>query len=95
MENKLSVKNTLDQIPKAVPDARKIIGLVKENGRVTGYQLSDHSIVEKQLAVNMAKQGQIVGVGIAHRGDTEYLKTVPDNSKNNNLGNLPSVSPRS
>ena len=95
MENKLSVKNTLDQIPKASPDARKIIGLVKENGRVTGYQLSDHSIVKKQQAVNMAKQGQIAGVGIAHRGDTEYLKTIPDDSENNNLGNLPSVSPQS
>ena len=95
MENKLSVKNTLDQILKAGPDARKIIGLVKENGRVTGYQLSDHSIVKKQQAVNMAKQGQIGGVGIAHRGDTEYLKTIPDDSENNNLGNLPSVSPQS
>lgn len=95
MENKFSVKNTLDQIPKAGPDARKIIGLVKENGRVTGYQLSDHSIVKKQQAVNMAKQGQIAGVGIAHRGDTEYLKTIPDDSENNNLGNLPSVSPQS
>lgn len=25
----------------------------------------------------MAKQGQIAGVGIAHRGDTEYLKSIP------------------
>lgn len=41
----------------------------------------------------MAKQGQIAGVGIAHRGDTEYLKSIPDGSENNNLGNLPSVSP--
>ncbi|HIT34757.1 MAG TPA: DUF3892 domain-containing protein, partial [Candidatus Faecousia intestinigallinarum] len=43
-------------------------------------------------AVNMAKQGQIAGVGIAHRGDTEYLKSIPDGKENNNLGNLPSVS---
>ena len=41
----------------------------------------------------MAKQGRIAGVGIAHRGDTEYLKSIPDGSENNNLGNLPSVSP--
>ena len=85
----------MDQIPKAGPHARKIIGLVKENGKVTGYQLSDHSIVEKQQTVNMAKLGQIAGVGIAHRGDTEYLKTIPDDSENNNLGNLPSVSQQS
>lgn len=87
------VKNTLDQIPLANKNARRIVGLVKESGRITGYQLSDNSIVEKQQAVDMAKQGQIAGVGIAHRGDTEYLKSIPDGSENNNLGNLPSVSP--
>ena len=41
----------------------------------------------------MAKHDQIAGVGIAHRGDTEYLKAIPDGSENNNLGNLTSVSP--
>ena len=87
------VMNTLDQIPYLDTDAKHIVGLVKEGGRITGYQLSDNSIVEKQQAVDMAKQGQIAGVGIAHRGDTEYLKSIPDGSEKNNLGNLPSVSP--
>jgi len=93
MEEYNLVKNTLDEIPKAKTDAKRIVGLVKKGGRIAGYQLSDNSIVEKQQAVNMAKQGQIAGVGIAHRGDTEYLKSIPDGSENNNLGNLPSVSP--
>ena len=93
MEEKNLIKNTLDQIPQANSNAKQIVGLVKENGRITGYQLSDNSIVEKQQAVNMAKQRQIADVGIAHRGDTEYLKSIPDGSENNNLGNLPSVSP--
>lgn len=84
----------LDQIPQPASNAKHIIGLVKKGGRITGYQLSDNSIVEKQQAVSMAKQGQIAGVGIAHRGDTEYLKAIPDGSENNNLGSLPSVSPR-
>ena len=88
-------KQTLDQIPQTRSDAKKIVGLVKEGGRITGYQLSDNRIVEKQQAVDMAKQGQIAGVGIAHRGDTEYLKSIPDGSENNNLSNLPSVSPES
>lgn len=88
------VKNTLDQIPLAKDNAKRIIGLVKEGGRITGYQLSDQSIVSKQDAVNMAKQGQIAAVGIAHRGDTEYLKSIPNGSENDNLGNLPSVSPK-
>ncbi len=95
MNGKELVKQTLDQIPQANANAKHIVGLVKEGGRITGYQLSDNTVVEKQQAVNMAKQGQIVGVGIAHRGDTEYLKSIPDDNENNNLGNLPSVSPQS
>ncbi len=95
MEDHNLVKKTMDQIPRANASAKRIIGLVKEGGIITGYQLSDSSIVEKQQAVNMAKQGQIAGVGIAHRGDTEYLKSIPDGSENNNLSNLPSVSPES
>ena len=92
MEEYNLAKNTLDQIPHADTTAKRIVGLVKEGGRITGYQLSDNSIVEKQQAVDMAKQGQIAGVGIAHRKDTEYLKSIPDGSENNNLGNLPAVS---
>lgn len=87
------VKNTLDQISQAGPNAKRIVGLVKEGGRITGYKLSDESFVSKPEAVSMAKQGQIVGVGIAHRGDTEYLKSIPNGDENDNLGNLPSVSP--
>ena len=94
MDKQALVKQTLDQIPLANADAKKIVGLVKESGRITGYQLSDNSFVEKQQAVDMAKEGKIAGVGIAHRGDTEYLKSIPDGAENNNLGNLPSVSPQ-
>ena len=95
MDKQELVKQTLDKIPQANADAKKIVGLVKEGGRITGYQLSDNSFVEKQQAVAMAKQGQIAGVGIAHRGDTEYLKSIPDGTENNNVGDLPSVSPKS
>ena len=93
MDGKELAKQTLDQIPQAKNNAKRIVGLVKEGGRITGYQLSDNTILAKQQAVDMAKQGRIAGVGIAHRGDTEYLKSIPDDSENNNLGNLPAVSP--
>ena len=93
MEQYNLVKNTLDQIPQANANAKRIVGLVKESGRITGYQLSDKSFVSKSEAVSLAKQGQIAGVGIAHRGDTEYLKSIPNGNENDNLGNLPSVSP--
>lgn len=95
MDGNMLVKNTLDEIPTPNPDAKRIVGLVKKSGRVTGYKLSDETFVAKPEAVAMAKQGQIAGVGIAHRGDNEYLKAIPDGSENNNLGNLPSFSPQS
>ena len=86
-----NIKNTLDDIPTPDENAKKITGLVKENGEITGYQLSDNSIVSKQTAVNMARNGRIKGVGIAHNGDTEYLKAIPNDKENDNLGNLPTV----
>ena len=92
MDGQELAKQTLDQIPQANANAKRIIGLVKEGGRITGYKLSDETFVSKPEAVSMAKQGQIAGVGIAHRGDTEYLKSIPDGNENNNLSNLPSVS---
>ena len=93
MDNQNNVKNTLDQIPTPNKNAKKVVGLVKESGKTTGYKLSDDTVVSKQDGVNMAKQGKISGVGIAHRGDTEYLKSVPNGSENDNLSNLPSISP--
>lgn len=84
--------SALDDIPKAKSDAKDIIGLVKNSGRITGYQLSDGNTVSKERGVEMAKKGEIKGVGIAHRNDSEYLKSLPDRDEGNNLGNLPSVS---
>ena len=95
MDRRELVKQTLDQIPQANTNAKRIVGLVKKGGRITGYKLSDETFVSKPVAVSMAKQGQIAGVGIAHRGDTEYLKAIPNGNENDNLGNLPSVSPSS
>lgn len=85
-------RNTLDEIPRTKGDAKEIVGLVKSGGRITGYQLSDGSTVSKEEGVALAKDGEIRNVGIAHRKDTEYLKSLPDGTEDNNLGNLPSVS---
>lgn len=84
--------NTLDEIPSPRQDAKRIVALVKQSGKVTGYKLSDNSVVSKEDGINLAKQGMIAGVGIAHRKSTEYLKTLPDSSDNNNLSNLPTAS---
>ena len=92
MDGQELVKQTFDQIPQAKSNAKRIVGLVKESGKITGYQLSDGSTVSKEEGVSMAKAGDIQGVGIAHRKDSEYLKSLPDGTEDNNLGNLPSVS---
>lgn len=90
-ENSALAKNTLDQIPTPQPGAPTITAIIKDSGKVVGYQLSDQSTVEKNQAIQLARQGGIAGVGIAHRGGTEYLKSIPDGDNQNNLSSLPSV----
>ena len=89
-ENSLPMK-ALDEIPTPRHDAQNITALVKNDGRVTGYQLSNGVIIDKPGAVKLAKEGGIAGVGIAHRNGNEYLKSLPDETENNNLSNLPSI----
>ena len=48
-------------------------------------------MVSKSEGVAMAKAGDIQGVGVAHRRDTEYLKALPDGKETNNLSSLPTV----
>lgn len=83
--------SALDDIPKPSSDAKDIVALVKHSGRVSGYQLSDGQILSKEEGVELAKQGGINGVGIAHRSGTEYLKSLPDEEEGNNLSSLPTV----
>lgn len=82
----------LDEVPTPKADAKKIVGLVKSSGRISGYQLSDGTTVSKEDGVAMAKAGEIQGVAVSHRKDSEYLKSLPDGTENNNLSNLPSIS---
>lgn len=79
------------EIPTPGVNAKQITALVKKEGRVAGYQLSDGTTLSKAEAVQAARQGDISGVGIAVRKGNEYLKSLPDTDEANNLGNLPSV----
>lgn len=82
----------MQEVPQARPDAKQIVALVKERGKITGYKLSDGQTLSKADGIQMAKQGGIAGVGISARKGNEYLKSLPDGSDNNNLSSLPSVS---
>lgn len=89
--NEVLPMNALSEIPTPNENAKQIVGLVKEQGRVTGYKLSDERIVSKQEGVNLARQGEIKGVGISKRSGNEYLKSLPDQNEENNLSSLPTV----
>jgi hypothetical protein len=84
--------NTFREIPTPHGDAKKITGLVKRRGRITGYQLSDGQILNKQDGISLARSGGIQGVGISERKGSEYLKSLPDGKESNNLSSLPTVS---
>lgn len=81
----------LKEIPQPRADAQRITALVKERGRIAGYQLSDGRVLTKAEGVRLAREGGIHGVGISSRKGNEYLKSIPDGQENNNLSNLPSV----
>lgn len=83
--------NTFQDIPTPHGAAQQLVALVKDNGKVTGYKLSDGTILTLAEGVQLARQGGIRGVGIASNQGTEYLKSLPDNNESNNLGNLPSI----
>ena len=96
MNQKDNFKSTLpmaalDEIPQPSENAKEIVGLVKAQGKVTGYKLSDGQMGSKSEGVAMTKAGDIQGVGVAHRGDIEYLKALPDGKETNNLSSLPTV----
>lgn len=88
--SKLPIR-AMEDVPDANSNAKSIVALVKDKGRVSGYKLSDGSVLSKAEGVKLAKEGGIRGVGVAKRKGSEYLKSLPDESENNNLGNLPSV----
>lgn len=78
-------------VPTPKDDAKEVTALVKQSGRVTGYTLSNGRSVTKTEGVQLAKEGEIRNVAVATRRGNEYLRSLPDGSEGNNLGNLPSV----
>ena len=80
--------NIMNPVPNK--DAKSITQLVRKNGKIAGYQLSDGRVISKREGVALAKQGGIRGVAIASRNSSEYLRSLPDGDESNNLGDLPS-----
>ena len=85
-----AIINIMNPVPNK--DAKSITGLVRKNGKVSGYELSDGRVLSKREGVALAKQGGIRGVAIASRNGSEYLRSLPDGDPASNLGDLPSAS---
>lgn len=84
--------NINKELPTPNSDAESIKALIKKSGEVVGYELSNGERVSKEEGVQMAKNGQISGVGVgASKKGEEYLRSLPDQSENNNLSSLPTV----
>lgn len=73
--------------------AHTITGVVKDsNGNITAYELDTGETIMKEHAVMMAKQGTIKGVTVSvSKLGEEFLKSLPDGDKNNNLDELPVI----
>ena len=82
----------IKEIPQPHENAARIVALVKDAGRVVGYQLSNGQSISKEDGVRLAREGAIQGVGISERNGNEYLKSLPDGTENNNLSHLPAIS---
>ena len=79
--------NIMNPVPNK--DAKTIMKLIRTNGKISGYQLSDGTVLSKADGVALAKQGGIRGVAIASRNGSEYLRSIPDVKESIYLGDLP------
>lgn len=70
-----------------------ITRVVKDNqGEITAYEFENGDIVSKEQAVVLAKHGNVSGVSIStSRKGEEFLRSLPDNDKRNNLDSLPVI----
>ena len=85
-------KNINKEVPTPKSDARFITKLVKHSGEVVGYELSNGEKISKEEGIALAKQGEIQGVAVATREGEEYLRSLPDETEENNLSSLPVIS---
>ena len=76
---------------KTHTDKKEITALIKKDGTVTGYELSNGKRISKENAVELAKNNALSGVSVSSRNGEEYLRSLPDQNENNNLSSLPII----
>ena len=69
---------------------RKIVSVRKdEEGDIVGFELDDHTVVDYESALQLAKHGELKGVDVFTRDGREIIRSEADGDKGNNLDNLP------
>ncbi len=70
--------------------SNKIVETIKNSsGEIMQYVLENGTTVDKAQGVEMAKNGQIEDVIVAHsKKGEEYLRTKPDGTERNNLSSM-------
>lgn len=68
---------------------RGIIAVHKEDGNIAAVKLDDGTILSKQEAIELTKQGGIKDVNVGRRGSREILRSNPINDAGQSLSNLP------
>ena len=68
----------------------KIVETIKNSsGEIMQYVLENGKTVDKAQGVEMAKNGEIDGVIVAHsKKGEEYLRSKPDGTEGNNLSSM-------
>lgn len=85
-------KNINKIVSEGNSNAKSIQALIKESGEVTGYELSNGERISKNQGIEMARKGEISGVGVSvSKNGDEYLRSLPDQDENNNLSSLPTI----
>lgn len=80
-----SPSNTDMQRPSTPPGSYAISRLIKADGRLVGYELSNGQKVSCEQCVEMAKNGQIDGVAADRSQSSEYKHALSDNQGYNNF----------
>ena len=65
--------NIMNPVPNK--DAKILQSWCAKTEKISGYELSDGTVLSKREGVALAKQGGIRGVAIASRNGSEYLRS--------------------
>ncbi|MGE5396262.1 MAG: DUF3892 domain-containing protein [Chitinophagales bacterium] len=69
---------------------KKIVAVRKDgDGNLTEFKLDDGTTLDYDSAISMAENGELERVDVLNRKTRKVLRSEPDDTRANNLDNLP------